>query len=178
MELVLIVLRYKETIKTFKTDKIQFNSFGLFKNYLTDNTFKYILWSFLFIGTAQGLYYALLPIISNTDYGFNAQQFSYILIAVGIVQIFNQYVLIKSFWSRKFTNKLLLLLTSAVSVVIYGFFLVHNVYVFLALNMVNAVFTGLVKTIYQVEIVDIADQSRLGEVNGVINSLWFFEIFL
>ncbi len=135
------------------------------------------LWSVMILGIGVFSYQSVLPIEVRQDFGIGGEYFGYILAMVGVITALNMAILLPKFWLPRFSTRSLLaiahvwLFATMVGLTYNNILPVDNLYVFLVLFMIAALFSSLYGPVYQGEMLAHNEPGRTGELTGVFSSL-------
>jgi len=161
-----------ETHNDRKKDvKISFNPLAPLGRALQEKILRSRYAAWFFFGLAGSMLQAIFALYVGEQFGIKTSLIGFIFAGMGILMSFNQGILMKRFWLKKFKESSLeiwLFLFFAGAFLLMG---INNLYLF-ALGMVINVFSqSVLRVVISSRVAGIAGHLRRGEVLGVMSSV-------
>jgi len=170
INLLLIIFWLPETNKFLNTlKKIKINIVHIFKDMFVSKEKKYYL-VFFVVNLAIMIYQMSFTLFLNQKFWLSGTVSWYILAWFGVIMAINQWFLLKSFWLKHFSDKMLVSISILWMVVCYaGAFVFNQIRPIVILVALSWLFQGIFRPVFQNII--LWDNKDIGLINGNMAAL-------
>jgi len=154
-----------------KGEKINFNPFSPLGRALKEKILRSRYAAWFFFGLATSMLQAIFALYMGEQFGIKTSFIGFIFAGMGILMAFNQGVLLKRFWLKKFKE-------SHLEIWLFPFFAgafllmgIHNVYLFIFGMIINVFTQSVLRVVISSRVAGIAGHFRRGEALGVMSSV-------
>lgn len=178
IEVILLITHFHNTNKPDDKKILSFNSFGLIYKYLKHPTMREYILSLALLWMGGFIINIAQSFHMQNLFGTTGEQYGYILWTVWILGAINMWYLVPNFWTKKFSNRFLIILAHIT--LISGYFILWfttSFVWFLAIFYLTVFLSWFYMPVYNVEIMWKAKRDEIGEVSGMmwwIQSLMMF----
>ena len=179
IEIFLIYFLLPETNKKLSNRKMVYNPFAtIFKFVKIENT-RYFIISLFFLLLASGMYQGMLPVYLVNKFWVSVNFAGIFMSVIWFVILLNQAVLFKKFWLKYFgIKKLFFILNIGALILFLILSFVYNINIFIWLFLLLVMFYGIIRPIYQTEMIENVDKTQTGEVLWVTSSIQSLVMFI
>lgn len=157
--------------KRKKEGKINFNPFVPLGRALKDSLLRSRYAAWFFFGLATSILQAIFALYVGEKFGIKTTLIGFIFAGMGILMAFNQGILLKRFWLKKFKESLLeiwLFVFFAGAFLLMG---IGNVYLFFLGLIVNVFSQSILRVVISSRVSGMAGKEKRGEAMGVMSSV-------
>ncbi|MFA6526714.1 MAG: MFS transporter [Candidatus Buchananbacteria bacterium] len=154
-----------------KGRKISIHPFAPIKLAIADKFLRSRYLVLFLFGLAFAVQQSIFALYTQSTFGFDAKSTGYMMTVIGVIMIVNQGYLLKHFWLKKFDeSKLEVWLMLAIAA---GFLIMSasNIYIFIGGLLAMITSQSILRAVMSSRITGFADQSRKGEVAGIMAAL-------
>lgn len=179
IEILVIAFAYKETNEHMINKPIKYNPLWRIFKYLRKPEINLYLISMLLILTSFWVYQWVLPLFLSKSYNFSWEQSWYLMAWFGITMIFNQVLLLKRFWLKRFSlNQLLYIINIWLIIFFILIATTKNLVLFLSYFFILVSIQTIVAPVYNWEIVEHTDIHSRWEIMWVLSSIQSLSMFV
>lgn len=179
LNLVLVTWKFKETNLHRSKRKLQINPFPILWKYITNKNLTRLIVSLILLGIANFTYQAIIPILSEHQFGISGKQIWFYLAGIGLVWMLNQIFLVPQFWIKRFTNRQLLhIITLGMLPWVVIMLLAPDWWMFMLAWMSIVPFGSLMQVGYNNEVVSKVPHTQVGEAVWMLWSVQSLVMFI
>ena len=179
VEIFMICFLLPETNKNLSNRKIQYNPFASFSKFLKRENTRYFIISLFFLLLASGMYQGMLPVYLVDKFKVSVNFAGIFMAVMWIVIFLNQTILFKKFWLKYFTIKqLFFILNVGIFLLFLILSFVYQINIFIALFLILVIWYGIIRPIYQTELIENVDKTQHWEVLWITSSIQSLVMFL
>lgn len=172
LNFLLAVAFLPETLKKKQKDKkINFNPFSPFRNSFKKKPLRSIFLVWFLFGLTMATTQAVLSLYLAKIFHWTASQVSFLIVGFGIVIAFNQGILLKRFWLKRFSEPGLALGMFAVSCFCYLLMTRSILGIFIMALLAAAFSESVLRAVITSLAVGLSREERQGETLGVLSSI-------
>ena len=179
IEIFLIYFFLQETNKNLSNRKLVYNPFAtIFKFIKIENT-RYFILSLFFLLLASSMYQGMLPVYLVDKFWVSINFAGIFMSVIWFVILLNQAVLFKKFWLKYFSIKKLIFTLNIWALILFFILsFVYKINIFIWLFIILVMFYGVIRPIYQTELIENVDKTQTWEVLWVTSSIQSLVMFL
>ena len=154
-----------------KGGKINFNPFVPIGRAMKDVLLRSRYAAWFFFGLATSMLQAIFALYLGVQFGIKTTLIGFIFAGMGGLMAFNQGILLKRFWLKKFQESFLeiwLFIFFAVAFLLMG---IGNIYIFLFGLVINVFAQSILRVVISSRVSGMAGKEKRGEVMGVMASV-------
>lgn len=178
IELLLILMYFKNTNTMSIDKKIHRNAFSIMRKYIRKEEMRSFLLSLFFLWIGWFIVVASLSLFMNTKFGTTGSVYGYILAVSGLLSAFNMWFLVPKFWTKRLTHRQLIIWTHGVLILGYALlWIVDNYTGFILLFYAVGLLWWIYMPVYNTHIMSFAKPWEIGELSGMLGgaqSLFMF----
>jgi len=179
IEIFMIWFLLPETNKILSTRKIQYNPFTSFSRFLKRENTRYFIVSLFFLLLASGMYQGMLPVYLVDKFKVSINFAGIFMAVMWIVIFLNQAILFKKFWMKYFNVKqLFFILNIGIFILFLVLSFVYQINIFIVLFLILVMGYGIIRPIYQTELIENVDKTQHWEVLWITSSMQSLVMFL
>jgi len=179
VEIFMIWFSLSETNKNLSNRKIQYNPFASFSKFLKKENTRYFIISLFFLLLASGMYQGMLPVYLVDKFKVSVSFAGIFMSVMWIIVFLNQFVLFKNFWMKYFSIKQLFFILNIWAFILFIILsFVYQINVFIWLFLLLIIFYGVIRPIYQTELIENVVKTEHWEILWVTSSIQSLVMFL
>jgi len=179
IEIFLIWVLLPETNNKFSNRKVTYNPFVTILKFIKIKNTRYFIIGLFFLLLASGMYQGMLPVYLVNKFDVSINFAGIFMSVIWIVIFLNQAVLFKKSWLKYFSiKKLIFILNIWVLILFLILSFVYKINILIGLFLLLVMFYGIIRPIYQTELIENVDKTQHWEVLWVTSSIQSLVMFL